>query len=191
MVSNIRIEVIRNIADMPTLAAMDASNLKKLREIQLGILRDEKVMGNGNNGWLSEHESFYKYSKIRDMSEEKKAALKKSGVQLNDDECYKMVVPLLDDDDSFMYENSYCEEDRIRKLIQFNFGYEQFRFLVDQPGGSIKDAITNIASIVDSCEAQLLKRGLKGFASPTNSMCDLNNLGGFQIRLTLSLNFST
>ena len=69
MVSNIRVEVIRNIAGMPTLAAMDEANLKKLREIQLGILRDEKVMGNGNNGWLSEHESFYKYSTIKPMSE--------------------------------------------------------------------------------------------------------------------------
>ena len=81
-------------------------------------------MGNGNNGWLSEHESFYKYSTIKAMSEKKRAALKKSGVCLTEDECYKMVVPLLVDDDSYMYENNLCEDDKSRKLIQFNFGYE-------------------------------------------------------------------
>ena len=65
------------------------------------------------------------------MSDQEKADLVAGGVILNEDKQYKLIVPLLSDEDSFLYEHRRCDHDASRKLVQFNFGYEQFRFIVD------------------------------------------------------------
>ena len=105
MVKNIRLEMIRNLEGMPTLAAMTEKSLSKLLALQQLVLRDETVMGNGSRGFLTENENYYWHTHIKKMEEEKRAELVSGGVQLNEEPYYKMVVPLLKDKDSFLYEN--------------------------------------------------------------------------------------
>ena len=146
-------------------------------------------MGNGETPWLSTHERFLKYTHIRQMSEEAKADLVASGAYLNDEEQSKLVTPLLTDEDQFLYQCTESPDDKSRKLVQFNFGYEHFRFTIDQPGGSIKAAMAHLDDVVCGAEAALQKRGLKGFSRQTHGMCNLANLGGFQMKLTLAFEF--
>ena len=70
-----------------------------------------------------------------------------------------------------------------------NFSYEQFRFIANQPGGSIEDAIKQLQMGIERTKEALKHEGKQFAMLGTKSWmcCNLANLGAFQIRMTLSL----
>ena len=98
---------------------------------------------------------------------------------MNRDKHHTTVVPLLTDDQCYFLHND-------KFTLMFNFPYEQFQFVVNQPSGSIHKAVSLMQQAIDASASA----GAKFAMLPTKShmCCDLANLGAFKIRLTLEVN---
>ena len=110
------------------------------------------------------------------MTDEQKEELTEKGVILTRDKFYKTVVPRLDDSQRSVLHNE-------RFVLMMNFPYEHFRYIVNWPGPSTKNAILLMQKGIESSKA----RGAKFAMLSTKSwLCsNLVNLGAFQIKLTL------
>ena len=90
-------------------------------------------------------------------------------------------MPLLTDDQRYILHSD-------KFVLMVNFPYEQFRFIVNQPGGSIRNAVTLMQEAIAASEIHGAKFCMLDTGSPM--CCDLANLGAFQIRLTLQINLA-
>ena len=70
-----------------------------------------------------------------------------------------------------------------------NFPYEQFRFIVNQPGGSITEAIKLMQKAIENTKENGAKYAMLGTKSWL--CCNIFNLGAFRINMTLHFKLST
>ena len=90
-------------------------------------------------------------------------------------------MPLLTDDQRYILHND-------KFALMVNFPYEQFRFVVNQPSGSIKKAVALMQEAIETSKSHGAKFAM--LATKSHMCCDLANLGAFQIRLTLQLSLA-
>ena len=111
------------------------------------------------------------------MTKKQKDALRNKGIILARDKHYKTVVPRLDDSQRGVLYND-------RFAVMINYPYEHFRYIVNWPGPSVRKAIELMQTGIECSKAN----GAQYCMLNTKSwLCsNLANLGGFQIKMTLS-----
>ena len=185
MVTNVRIEAVRNVDKLPTLAGMDAQHLPallKLQEEALQRLMDTPAT-KGKKMSFSEIVSMEKAAKDqlrKDMMAKGLDLLTDDG-RIKKDRHYSSVVQQVTDDQRLIHMN-----DDGSFMLMVNFPYEQFRFVVNNPSGSVTEAIRLMQTGIETVKGEG-KVHFGMLSTKSWLCCNLNNLGGFQIRLTLSL----
>ena len=91
LVKNIRVEAVRNIDQMPTLAGLNQASAKELLAIQAKILQ-----GLQSHPFLKG--VLMNYKQISALNADQKAELTAKGIIINKDKHYSTVVPLLTDE---------------------------------------------------------------------------------------------
>ena len=175
LVKNVRVEAVRNMDQMPTLAGLTETSAAELVEIQAKVLEGLQAQPETAGEQLN-------FTQIAALSAEQKAALTAKGVILQKDKHYYTVVPKLTDEQRFVLHND-------KFALMVNFPYEQFRFIVNQPGGSIEEAVRLMQKGIEKSKEMGAKYGM--LATKSWLCCNLANLGGFQIRLTLNFKLSS
>ena len=185
MVTNVRVEAVRNIDKLPTLAGMDAQHLPTLlkqQEEALQRLMDTEAT-KGKKMSFSEIVSMEKAAKdqLRKDLMAKGLDLLTDDGRIKKDRHYSSVVQQVTDDQRLIHMS-----DDGSFMLMVNFPYEQFRFVVNKPGGSVEEAIRLMQSGIEAVKGDG-KVHFGMLSTKSWLCCNLNNLGGFQIRLTLSL----
>ena len=125
--SNVKIEAVRNLDNIPCLTAIKEATKPKLLEIQkqviTGLQAQEETKG-----------TYSTFEEIATMSKEQKEELKSKGIILLRDKHYTTVIPHLDDSHRGVLHND-------RFAVMMNYPYEHFRYIVNWPGPSIRKAI--------------------------------------------------
>ena len=160
---------------MPTLAGLTQSSADKMLKIQAKVLEGLQAQAGTEGEQLN-------FSQIGKFNAEQKAALTAKGIILNRDKHYTTVVPILTDEQRYVLHND-------KFALMVNFPYEQFRFIVNQPGGSIEEAVKLMQKGIEKSKEMGAKYGMLGTKSWL--CCNLLNLGAFQIRMTLNLKLAT
>ena len=102
-------------------------------------------------------------------------------LRIKKDKHYQAVVQHVSDDQRYIHMN-----DDGSLVTMVNFPYEQFRFVVNTPNGSVTEAIKTMQSGIETVKGN--GKVTFGMLSTKSWLCcNLNNLGGFQIRLTLNM----
>ena len=163
LVKNVRVEAVRNLDQMPTLAGLTQESAQELTATQANAVQSLQGQPETQGEYLT-------FTQIAAMSAEQKAALTAKGIILNKDKHYSTVVPMLTDDERFILHND-------KFALMANFPYEQFRFIVNQPGGSVEEAIKLMQKGIEKIKEGGVKFGMLGTKSWL--CCNLANLGGF------------
>ena len=171
LIKNVRVEAVRNLDHMPTLAGLTEATAKDLLEVQAKALAALQSHPHLKGEQLD-------FTQIGSLSQDQKDDLKAKGIILSRDKHYSTVVPLLTDAQRHVHHND-------KFALMVNYPYEQFRFIANQKSGSIQEAVKLLQMAIERTKEAGCHFGMLGTKSWL--CCNLANLGAFQLRMTLEL----